>query len=75
MQRFRSIGFLLSCITGLLVVVLVAVFTYAANGAYTRRAHATHILALVDTTRDMFLGADGKPRWALQRQSKLHLVR
>jgi signal transduction histidine kinase len=58
MQRFRSIGFLLSLLTGILVLVLVAVFTYAASASYSRRAKASHTLSLVETTRDMFLAKE-----------------
>ena len=44
MKRFQSIGVLLSAITGVLVVLLVFVFAFAAKQAYDRREGADQIL-------------------------------
>ncbi len=53
MKRFQSIGVLLSAITTLLVVLLVAVFTIAAYGAFHRQRETAHILAVVNISRDI----------------------
>src|SRR6185503_17025537 len=54
MKRFQSIGVLLSAITGLLVVLLVAVFAYSAKEAYDRRQAAVQLLKTVDVLSDVF---------------------
>ncbi len=54
MKRFQSIGVLLSAITGLLVVLLISVFTYTAKQAYDRRESAVHLLKTVDVLNDVF---------------------
>ena len=54
MKRFQSIGVLLSAITGLLVVLLVSVFTYSAKQAYDRRETAVSLLKTVDVLNDVF---------------------
>lgn len=54
MKRFQSIGILLSVITGLLVVLLISVFTYTAKQAYDRRQHAAQLLKTVDVLSDVF---------------------
>ena len=54
MKRFQSIGVLLSVITGLLVVLLISIFTYAAKQAYDRREHAAQLLKTVDVLSDVF---------------------
>ena len=54
MKRFQSIGVLLSAITGLLVVLLVSVFTYTAKQAYDRREGAVQLLKTVDVLKDVF---------------------
>jgi len=54
MKRFQSIGVLLSVITGLLVVLLISVFAYAARQAYDRREHAVELLKTVDVLGNVF---------------------
>ena len=54
MKRFQSIGVLLSVITGLLVVLLISIFTYAAKQAYDRREHAVQLLKTVDVLSEVF---------------------
>ena len=54
MKRFQSIGVLLSVITGLLVVLLVSVFTYSAKQAYDRSETAVSLLKTVDVLNDVF---------------------
>jgi len=54
MKRFQSIGVLLSVITGLLVVLLISVFTFTAKQAYDRRQHAVQLLKTVDVLSDVF---------------------
>ena len=54
MKRFQSIGVLLSAITGLLVVLLVSVFTYTAKQAYDRRESAVQLLKTVNVLSDVF---------------------
>ena len=54
MKRFQSIGVLLSVITGLLVVLLISVFTFTAKQAYDRRQHAAQLLKTVDVLGEVF---------------------
>ena len=54
MKRFQSIGVLLSVITGLLVVLLISVFTFTAKQAYDRRQHAAQLLKTVDVLSEVF---------------------
>ena len=54
MKRFQSISVLLSAITGVLVVLLVSVFTYTAKQAYDRRETAVSLLKTVDVLNDVF---------------------
>jgi signal transduction histidine kinase len=54
MKRFQSIGVLLSVITGLLVVLLISVFTFAAMQAFDRRQHAAQLLKTVDVLSEVF---------------------
>ena len=54
MKKFQSIGVLLSVITGLLVVLLISVFTFAAMQAYDRRQHAAQLLKTVDVLSEVF---------------------
>jgi len=54
MKKFQSIGVLLSAITGLLVVLLVSVFTYTAKQAYDRRESAVQLLKTVDVLSNVF---------------------
>ena len=54
MKRFQSIGVLLSAITGLLVVLLISVFTYTAKQSYDRRETAANLLKTVDVLNDVF---------------------
>ena len=54
MKKFQSIGVLLSAITGLLVVLLVSVFTYTADQSYDRREAAVRLLKTVDVLSDVF---------------------
>ncbi len=71
MRRFQSIGVLLSFITGLLVLLLVSVFTYSAREAYNRRQDAAGLLSQVRIIRDVFSmgdflhAEDGRVRTAL----------
>ncbi len=51
MQRFQSIGTLLSVITGLLVVVLVSTFALSALSAYHREAQSRSVLQAVNGVR------------------------
>src|SRR4051812_25898181 len=53
MKRHLSIGFLLSAITMLLVVVLVAVFAFLADGAYRQYRQAKHVLQVTQLARAM----------------------
>ncbi|HJT42759.1 MAG TPA: response regulator [Rhizomicrobium sp.] len=50
-KRFQSISMLLSVITGLLVVVLIAVFAVMARDAFLRQGEATRIAYVVNTER------------------------
>ncbi|MBN9546379.1 MAG: HAMP domain-containing histidine kinase [Alphaproteobacteria bacterium] len=54
MKKFQSIGVLLSVITGLLVVLLISVFTFTAKQAYDRRQHAAQLLKTVDVLSEVF---------------------
>jgi signal transduction histidine kinase len=54
MKKFQSIGVLLSAITGLLVVLLVSVFTYTAMQAFDRRESAVRLLKTVAVLNDVF---------------------
>jgi signal transduction histidine kinase len=71
MKRFQSVGVLLSFITGLLVLLLVSVFTYSAREAYNRRQDAAGMLSRVRIIRDVFAvgdflhAEDGRVRTAL----------
>src|ERR1700722_885070 len=49
---------ILSVMTGFLVVMLVSVFAILAKGAFDRQQNATHVLAVVDTTRDMLFSKE-----------------
>ena len=53
MNRFWSIGTLLSAITGLLVVVLVSTFAISALGAYQREKQARVVLSAVNGARNI----------------------
>jgi len=53
MKRHLSIGFLLSAITMLLVVVLVSVFALLAQDAYRQYSHAKHVLQVTQLARAM----------------------
>ena len=53
MKRFQSIGVLLSSITGLLVLLLVLVFTNSARLAYERRQYEVRMLDSVQSLRDL----------------------
>ena len=53
MKQFRSVGTPLSGITGLLVVMLMAVFAVLANSAFQRQQDAEHVLAVVNIANDM----------------------
>ena len=53
MNRFRSIGALLSAITGLLVVVLVSTFAVSALTAYQREKQAHTVLSVVTAARNI----------------------
>ena len=53
MNRFWSIGALLSAITGLLVVVLVSTFAISALGAYQREKQARTVLSAVNGARNI----------------------
>jgi HAMP domain-containing protein len=50
-DRFRSIGTLLSAITGLLVVVLVSTFAMSALSAYQREEQSSRVLSAVNGVR------------------------
>src|ERR1700722_18454921 len=71
MKRFQSIGVLLSLITGLLVLLLVAVFANSARQAYEQRQAAIERLSSVQIVRDIYAMAeflhveDGRVRMAL----------
>src|ERR1700722_9989002 len=71
MKRFQSIGVLLSFITGLLVLLLVAVFANSARQAYEQRQAAIEMLSSVQIVRDIYAMAeflhieDGRVRMAL----------
>jgi len=54
-KRHLSIGFLLSTITMLLVVVLVSVFAMLANGAYHQYRQAKHVLQVTQLARAMII--------------------
>jgi len=58
MKNFQSIGVLLSAITLLLVVLLVSVFTYSAQQAYTKREAAARLLKTVDVLGHVYLTED-----------------
>ncbi|HKD46415.1 MAG TPA: HAMP domain-containing sensor histidine kinase [Rhizomicrobium sp.] len=58
MKKFQSIGVLLSAITLLLVVLLVSVFTYSAEQAYTKREAAVRLLKTVDVLDHVYLTED-----------------
>lgn len=53
-----SLTKLLSVITGLLVVVLVAVFAILATTAFERQQDAAHILSIVTVKRDLLLAQE-----------------
>ena len=57
-KTHQSIGFLLSAITGVLVVMLISAFAIAAKGAYDRHQFAAHVLKMTEVTRDMLLAKD-----------------
>ena len=57
MRRFQSIGTLLSVVTGLLVVMLVAVFAYSALDAWRREVKARAVLADVTDIRQILAAA------------------
>jgi signal transduction histidine kinase len=52
-KRLQSIGTLLSVITAVLVIVLVAVFAISAHSAFQRQREAKRTLSIVHTTRDI----------------------
>jgi signal transduction histidine kinase len=56
-RRFQSIGTLLSVVTGLLVVMLVAVFAYSALDAWRREVKARAVLADVTDIRQILAAA------------------
>jgi signal transduction histidine kinase len=58
MNKFRSIGALLSVVTGLLVILLITVFAYAAKKAYDRREHAALLLRTVDVLDNVFAASE-----------------
>ena len=53
MRRLRSIGMLLSVITGLLVVMLISVFAWSALDAWRREQKARTLLADVTDIRQI----------------------
>jgi signal transduction histidine kinase len=53
-----SLAKLLSVITGLLVVVLIAVFAFLATTAFERQQDAAHILSIVTIKRDLVLAQE-----------------
>ena len=56
-RRLRSIGMLLSVITGLLVVMLISVFAYSAFDAFRREEQARTVLADVTDIRQILSAA------------------
>jgi len=52
-KQFRSVGTPLSAITGLLVVMLIAVFAVLADSAFQRQRDVAHVLAVVNIANDM----------------------
>ncbi|MES2471551.1 MAG: hypothetical protein V4601_01795, partial [Pseudomonadota bacterium] len=55
MRRFRSIAMLLAVVTGLLVIMLVAVFATQALNAYARKQEANHTLMVVRRATEALL--------------------
>jgi signal transduction histidine kinase/Tfp pilus assembly protein PilE len=53
MKRYLSIGFILSAITMLLVVVLVSIFALLAKDAYRHYRQATHVMQVTQLARAM----------------------
>ena len=53
MRRFRSIGSLLSAITGCLVVMLAYIFLNSADAAFQQRQEASRLLAALEVRRDV----------------------
>jgi len=56
-RRFQSIGTLLSVVTGMLVVMLIAVFAYSALDAWRREVKARAVLADVTDIRQILAAA------------------
>jgi signal transduction histidine kinase len=57
-NRLHSIGTLLSAITGLLAIVLVAVFAVLAHGAFEHKQEAERILSIIRIERGILLVKD-----------------
>ncbi len=57
-RKFQSIAFLLSVITGLLVVLLVSVFTKSASDAYAQKGVASRMLTAVETAQALTLAKE-----------------
>jgi signal transduction histidine kinase len=55
LRKFASIKALLQGVTGLMALVLVAVFASSAHDAFERRAAAEHVRAVVSVARDLFM--------------------
>ena len=55
MRKLASIKVLLQAVTGLMALVLVAVFASSAQEAYLRRASAEHVHTVVGVSRDLFM--------------------
>jgi signal transduction histidine kinase len=58
-RRFQSIGFLLSAFTGLMVVMLIAIFTFSAVDAYRREQKARTVLATITDIRRVLAAGAG----------------
>jgi signal transduction histidine kinase len=54
MAKFTSIKILLQALTGLMAIALVTIFATSAERAYTERAAAQHIDAVVNISRNLF---------------------